>query len=378
VTSRAATAAQAGDLYFALADLDAEAARLVLLGDGDLTPGGGEYDGDQLSATMAYNARTAQVDDDLQALAADGADSKAIAAAVTTYRSIADAAVGLDQFPGAPAGTPDATAIGFYGRATTLMQTQVLPAAAQLRNETAAASSRAASDARFWALAGLIATLVLGVLTVVALVLAQRTLSALFHRTLNPALLVATAATIGLVGGAALALGATERDAGAAGTRLAAYLQVVGTRADSYDADGTAVRSVLMPDAFGKAQLTAQVGAVDQDLKELGGAAGDANTLWTKGPAADYTAILAAVSGNQPAKALTVETGTARGDDAFDFFDYDQTLQNLAKQRLTAFHAAGGGLTSDVQPWLLWPWILAGASLILVAAAYRPRLSEYR
>jgi hypothetical protein len=378
VTSRARTATQAGDLYFALADLDAEAARLVLLGDGDLTPGGGEYDGDQLSAMMAYNTRTAQVDADLQALAADGADSTAIAAEVTTYRSIADAAIGLDQFPGSSAGQPQPTAIGFYGRATTLMQAQVLPAAAQLRDQTAAASTQAAGDARTWALAGLIGTLVLGVLTLIALVVAQRRFSVLFRRTLNPALLVTTAITIGLIGGAALALGATARDAGSAGARLSTYLQVVRTRADSYDVDGTAVRSVLMPNAFGATQLTAQERTVEQDLARLGGAAGDAQSLWTKGPVADYGTMLAAVSGGQTAKALTVETGTARGDDAFDFFDYDQTLQSLDTQRLASFQAAGDGLSSDVGPWLLWPWILAGACLVLLALAFRPRLTEYR
>lgn len=378
VTSRARTATQAGDLYFALADLDAEAARLVLLGDGDLTPGDGRYDGDQLNAMMAYNTRTAQVDADLQALAADGANSAAIASGTSTYRSIADAAIGLDQFPGSSAGAPEPTAIGFYGRATTLMQSQLLPAAARLREETAAASSQAAGDARYWALAGLIGTLALGVLTVLALVLAQRGFSALFRRTLNPALLVATAVTIGLVGGAALALGATARDAGSAGARLSAYLQVVRTRADSYDVDGTAVRSVLMPDAFGATQLTAQERTVDQDLAKLGTAAGDAPALWTKGPVTDYGTIVGAVADGRTAEALTVETGTARGDDAFDFFDYDQTLQGLDTQRLASFQAAGDGLSSDVGPWLLWPWILAGASLLLVALAFRPRLGEYR
>jgi len=60
VATRARTAAQAGDLYFALADLDAEAARLVLLGDGDGQPGDGAYDGNQLSALITYNQRTAQ------------------------------------------------------------------------------------------------------------------------------------------------------------------------------------------------------------------------------------------------------------------------------------------------------------------------------
>ena len=378
VTSRARTATQAGDLYFALADLDAEAARLVLLGDGDLNPGDGEYDGNQLSAMIAYNTRTAQVDADLQELAADGANSTAIAAEVTTYRSIADAAIGFDQFPGSSAGQPEPTAIGFYGRATTLMQGQVLPDAAHLRDETAAASTQAAAAARSWALAGLIGTLVLGIVTVVGLVLAQRRLFAVFRRTLNPALLIATAVTVGLVGGAALALGATARDAGSAGARLSTYLQVVRTRADSYDADGTAVRSVLMPDAFGRVQLTTQEQTVDQDLAKLGPAAGAAQALWTKGPVADYGTILAAVSAGQTANALTVETGTARGDDAFDFFDYDQALQTLDTQRLASFRAASDGLSSDVGPWLLWPWILAGVSLILVALAFRPRLAEYR
>ena len=390
VTSRAQTATQAGDLYFALADLDAEAARLVLLGDGDAapgqaapnetdsTPGNGAYDGNQLSALMVYNSRTAQVDSDLQALAADGADSTTIAAAVASYRSIADAAVGLDEFPGSPAGQPLSTAIGFYSRAETLMHVVVLPDAAQLRDQTAAASTQAASDARIWAIAGLIGTLVLGVLAVTALAVAQRRLSALFHRTLNPSLLVATAVTIGLAGGAALALGATARDAGAAGSRLSTYLQVVRTRADSYDADGTAVRSVLMPYAFGQTQLSAQEQTVNGDLIALDGAAGPAQALWTKGPVADYRSILDALSAGNVARALTVETGTARGDDAFDFFDYDQTLQTLDAQRLASFQAASSGLSTDVGPWLLWPWILAGASLLLIALAIRPRLAEYQ
>lgn len=173
-------------------------------------------------------------------------------------------------------------------------------------------------------------------------------------------------------------LGATLRDAGSAGARLSAYLQVVRTRADSYDADGIAVRSVLMPGAFGAAQLTVQEQTVAQDLAKLGTAAAEARPLWAEGPVADYATIVGAVADGATAKALTVETGTARGNDAFDFFDYDQRLQSLDAQRLASFQAAGDGLSSDVGPWLLWPWILAGASLILVALAFRPRLTEYR
>ena len=387
VTSRSQTAAQAGDLYFALADLDAEAARLVLLGDGDFQPGDGAYDGNQLSALISYNQRTAQVDTDLQALSADGANPAAITSEVTGYRSAADAAIGLDEFPGSPAGTPLPTAIGFYGRATTTMQDTVLPAAAQLRNQTAAEATQAASDAHMWAIAGLIGTLVLGVIAVVVLVVAQRRFSALFRRRVNPALLVATVATVGLFGGAALSLNATAGDAGAAGSRLTTYLQVVSTRADSYDVDGTVVRSVLMPDAFGPVQLAHQESTVHADLLKLGSSADGAATQWAHSLVSGYAQIANAVQhGNTRCSptdetttcALKLETGTARGDAAFDFYDYDQSLQTVDTQRLAEFQAAANGLSTDVGPWLYWPWILAGVTLLLIALAVRPRLSEYR
>lgn len=377
VTSRARTAVQAGDLYFALADLDAEAARLVLVGDGDLTAGDGAYSGNQLSALINYNARATQVDSDLQSLAADGAGSTRIAAEVADYRSIADAAIGLDQFPGSSAGQPLPTALGFYSRAETMMHGAVLPAAAQLRDQTAAASSQAANDAHTWALAGFVGTLVLGAIALIALVLAQRKLATLFHRALNPALIAATVIVTALIGGSALALSATARDAGSADSRLGTYLQVVRTRADSYDVDGTAVRSVLMPYAFGRARLSAQEQAVEADLAKLGSAAGDAPSIWSKGPVADYETILSAVAAGDTAKALSYETGTARGQDAFDFFDYDQKLAVVDAQRLASFEAASSGLSSDVGPWLLWQWILAGATLVLIVLAIRPRLAEY-
>lgn len=380
VTSRARTAAQAGDLYFALADLDAEAARLVLLGNGNFQADDGAYDGNQLSALIAYNSRTAQVDTDLQALAADGANATAITAEVTQYRSTADSAIGLDEFPGAPAGEPLPTAIGFYSRAATMMQGVVLPAAAQLRNQTAAEASQAADSAHRWALVGLIGTLALGVLAVLVLVRAQRKFTIMFRRTLNPALIGSTVVIVALLAGAAAGLGATAQDASDSGSRLASYLQIVTTRAESYDADGTAVRSVLMPDAYTDVQLGPEKLNVATDLKSLGAAGDEASTLWsqTKGPATDYQSILDAVTSGNTARALTIETGTARGEAAFDFYDYDHSLQSLGAQRLASFQAAADGLSSDVGPWLYWPWILAGAALLLITLAARPRLAEYR
>jgi hypothetical protein len=187
--------------------------------------------------------------------------------------------------------------------------------------------------------------------------------------------------TVGLVGGAALALNATAGDAGSSGSRLSAYLQVVRTRADSYDADGSVVRSVLMP-YLPQAQLKSEVSAVDAELGQLGSSGTGALGQWQKlsspqQPQADYVRILDAVSAGDTQTALAVETGTGRGDAAFDFFDYDQSLQSVSTQRLADFQSASNGLSTDVGPWLVWPWILAGVTLVLIALAFRPRLAEY-
>ena len=379
VASRATTAATAGDLYFALADLDAEAARLVMLGDGDFqTAGDGVFAGNHLSALTAYNARTAQVDADLQALAgASGVDTSALAEDVTQYRSMADAAIGLDEYPGAFAGSPTETAIGFYGRAETLMHNVVLIAAQELRDRTVSASTSAASAAHTWALVGLIGTSVLGIATAGALIAAQRAFARWYRRRLNPALLAATAITVALLGGAAVALIAASQDANAAGTRLTTYLQVVDTRADSYDVDGAAVRGVLMPFLDWNI-VTQKAQAVDKDLKVLGSAATDSAKLWDAGPDADYATIHSDVVSGDVAGALSVETGTAQHQDAFDFFDYDLGLQQISADRLASFQQASDGLTADLGPWLWLPWAMAGAALLLVGLGIRPRLAEYR
>ena len=54
-------AATAADLYFALSDLDAQVARLVLVGDADALAG------TQIDALGSYRERSRQVDADLQA-----------------------------------------------------------------------------------------------------------------------------------------------------------------------------------------------------------------------------------------------------------------------------------------------------------------------
>src|SRR5581483_1060623 len=125
VAQHARIASDASDLYFSLSDLDAEAARLVLLGNG-ADPGTGALDhaGDQIAALDAYNQRTAQVDADLRQLAGE-----------------------------------DPNAAPVTARTTTLMQSRLLPEARALRDETSNALSDAAASAH---LAGIIGASAVG------------------------------------------------------------------------------------------------------------------------------------------------------------------------------------------------------------------------
>jgi hypothetical protein len=403
VAQHAAVASDAADLYFSLSDLDAEAARLVLLGNGSVPLDNGEpiegakdHGGDQLAALTAYNQRTAQVDADLQRLAASAgaADQSAVAAltgAVTAYHQIADAAIALDQTApnsvpstdttismGAPAGQPAANAIGYYARATTLMQSKLLPDALTLRNDKADALHGAADSARVAGVVGASAAGVFGLLALVLTARAHRRLRLWFRRAANLGVLTTAAVVLALALGSLVALIATANDASAAGSRFSDYLSVTRTRAASYDVDGAVTRYLLTPDT-GRGQVDAALRTAAAELAGLGAAGGPAGGRWNAVTKGDIPAITSAdPSPAGGARALARDTGTARGQEAFDFFFYDSALLELSNDRLAAFDASMSAAHSDLAGWSWLPWALAAAGLAALGLGVRPRFAEYR
>jgi hypothetical protein len=424
VSDAATVASDSSDLYFALADLDAQAARLVLLGNGSAPPGSKitDYGSSQLAALNSYNQRTAEVDGDLHSLtarvnASDDAAIARLASGVTEYHQIADAAIALDQTAapqsadsqgaasggalsggtasggaasggtapapttttpqafGAPAGLPAAAAIGYYSRATTLMQADLLPAAKQLRDDKAAALSDAASSANRAGIIGAAATFVMGLVTLVAAAVTHRRMTGWFRRALNPGLALATLLIAALTLASGVALLSTASDGSAAGSRFADYLAVTHTRTDSYDADGAATRYLLMPDD-GKNALNKAVASAGGDLAALGSepAAQQARQRWQQVSGKD----LADIASLDTASALALDTGTARGQEAFDFYYYDLALTSLSDARQASFQDAMSAARSDLAGWSWLPWVLVGCAAVGLALGVRPRLAEYR
>jgi hypothetical protein len=405
VADASAVASDASDLYFALADLDAQSARLVLLGNGAAPAGSKitDFGSNSLVALNSYNERTAQVDADLHSLAvhaqsADEATVSRLTAGVTEYHQIADAAIGLDetvspqaaaggaatgtatgaQALGAPAGQPDAAAIGYYARATTLMQAELLPTAKRLRDGRAGALSSAASSAHTAGIIGAATISVMGLAALGVALAAHRRMARWFRRSVNLGLVLATVLILALTAAGAAALFSAARDGSAAGNRFSDYLAVARARTDSYDADGAATRYLLTPDT-GTTALNADVATTNKDLAALGPdpLIQQASARWRQVANTDLATVAADAVGD-PATALVLDTGNARGQEAFDFFYYDSELVSASDQRLAAFDGAMSAARGDLSGWSWLPWVLVGCALAGLALGVRPRLAEYR
>lgn len=399
VDSRAATASSAADLYFALSDLDAEASRQVLLGDGT-SANAVDYSSSALTALAAYNARNQQADADLQRLSSGPTPAAVsrLAHEITTYRQFAAQAVTLDQDADAPAGESSPAARGYYGIAATMMESTVLPDAAALRDDTAGQLAAAAGSAHRDAMIGAVAAGALGLAALAYLLALHRRMSRWFRRTVNLGVLLAVVLVAGLAGAAAATLSALSRDGAAAGTAFAGYLAVTRARADAYDADGAVTRYLLAPttiagdplvggvgdgDAGGSGgsggnAVARAVGAAGAPIGGLGPGGGPIAQRWRTVATVDLPAITRAASGGDIDTALAVDTGIGRGQDAFDFYYFDSSLLDLSNSRLAAFTSANADSQEELAGWGRLPWALAGAALLSVAAGVRPRLAEFR
>ncbi|MEU9044293.1 MULTISPECIES: hypothetical protein [unclassified Kitasatospora] len=196
-------ATRAADLYFALSDMDAQAANLLLVGADP------EYTTLRTQTLDTYEQRRAQADDDLQKAAQAATDDQAGQRAVQlvlgrlgSYEALVARAQLLEEQAGSPAGQPSPAALETYRQATDLLRGQLLPAADQVTVANDAAVERVYQQQRDALGSGWWWLLAVGLLTLVVLLGLQRALAVRYRRVVNPAL-----AAVTLLTGAVLVIG---------------------------------------------------------------------------------------------------------------------------------------------------------------------------
>jgi hypothetical protein len=409
------------NLYFALSDMDAQVANVLLVGDrADL---GVARNG----AINMFHQRRSEVDGYLQQTAAyagrdpaAGRDLRQVLDALSRYHGLAAQAILVQSQHPAEPGRPAAQAVELYRQATDLMHRDLLRAALRLTDDEAAQVeheyAHAKSSVESWiTLVVLFGILLLGVLAALQISLARH-----HHRVVNPAIAVATLATLVLVftgfaavDGANTQLGIAKHDA------FDYALALHRARAVSYDANADESRYLLDPARADRYE--AEFHAKSQRIVQT-----------PAGSVAGYDAALAALVARYNADHVTVafdgylgqalrhvtfagerEVGerilaryqayqaadrrmrelvrvgdlvgairfcmsSGPGDSNGLFFGYDQALSELIALNERAFKDA---VTAGENILAGWAWIppitmILVAALVVIGAA--PRLAEYR
>ncbi|MFI9321589.1 hypothetical protein ACIGXI_17645 [Kitasatospora aureofaciens] len=214
---------RSADLYFALNDMDAQAANLLLFG------GDPDYTAPRKETLDTYEQRRTQADNDLQrvteAVAGDAAGQRAVRTVIGElgrYEALVARAQLLEEQAHAPAGRPSADALAAYHQATDLLRQRLLPAVDDVTRANAAVVDRNYTDQRDALSGGWWTILVTGLLALAALGLLQRVLTARFRRLVNVPL---AATTLLVLAGLITALTLTSR----------ADHQLVVAKSDSFD-----------------------------------------------------------------------------------------------------------------------------------------------
>ena len=420
IGQRAAPQVQASsDLYFALSDLDAQAANVLLVGTTATLAG------NRSAALNLYEQRRLQADHDLAqaAAGADPATQRIVRAAMDQlghYESLVAQAVLVNQQGNDPVGRPSPAALALYRQATDAMR-GVLAGAQQLvtRNHdlldaTYAAESGQATAGRVW-------IGVLGGLAVVALVGLQVLLRVWLRRTVNPALALATALALALTVGAIGVLSAAAGQLRVA--KSEAFDSIVAlsqARSVSYDANADESRFLVDParaDLYQQAFLAKSRSLVDlgsvgisdydvafaaalrdydanhADIRFTGFLGTELRNITFPGERAaaervlaDYRAyqvddrhLRALVRAGDLTGAITFDISTAPGDSDSAFNQYDKDLVALIAVNQNAFDAAVGAGQGALGSWNL---VIPGLGVLLIVgllvAGLWPRIAEYR
>jgi hypothetical protein len=374
-------AATAADLYFVLSDLDAQVARMVLVGDA------AELSGSQLDALGTYQERSRQADEDLQRslTTATGTADRAIVLDLMRHlavyrRWVWQTLTAQSQAPPQPPGRLPPDALGYYTQATNVLHLDLLPAAERLRDAGEARLDRAYAAKRTteaWAV-GL--AVVLGGGLVVLLVVLQVWLARRFRRTVNPALALATVLTLGLTTGACLVLVTQAQRLGAArDDSLTPYLALSQARALSYDAAADTSRYLLSGNlALYRQDFTRKSACLVNGCGAAGLPPGSESLERWLGYQRGHQRVVALAGAGRTAAAVDVVTGIRRGDAAFDFSYYDAAVGAEATARKAGFDAALRDGERLLTGWPLLPVPVLALVVLLVGLGVHKRLAEYR
>jgi hypothetical protein len=368
-------AATAADLYFALSDMDAQVARIVLVDDAEA------LSGSRIDALGTYRERSRQVNDGLRRslTTATGAAERSLALTLlddlAVYRQwVWQALTAGSLAPPQPTGKLAPDALGYYTQATNVLHRDLLPTAQRLRDVSEDRLDRAYADKRITEVGGLALAVLLGGSLLVLLGVLQVWLARRFRRMVNPALVLATLLAFGLVLSAGLVLGtqAARLDA-ARDDAFTPYLELSRARAVSYDAAADTSRYLISANLpfykedFGRKSASLAAFADHPEVRER----------W-QAYARDHERIVALADAGRAPAAIDALTGIRRGDAAFDFFYFDAAAAAATDSRKQAFEAALRDGERLLAGWVVIPALALGLVIALVPLGVRKRLAEYR
>ncbi|MGW7580126.1 hypothetical protein ACWGKU_03980 [Kitasatospora sp. NPDC054768] len=240
---------RSADLYFALNDMDAQAANLLLFGADP------DYAAPRRATLDTFEQRRTQADTDLQQVAEAAAGDRAGERAVQTvigelgsYEALTARAQLLEDQARAPAGRPSAEALAAYRQATDLLRQRLLPAVDDVTKANAAVVERNYTDRRDALSGGRWWILLTGLVVLAALGLLQRVLAVRFRRLVNvPLAVTSLLALVGLAAALTLASRTDHRLVIAKSNSFDSVIALSRARAVAYDLNADESRYLTDP-----------------------------------------------------------------------------------------------------------------------------------
>jgi hypothetical protein len=401
-----------GDLYYALSDMDAQLAAVLLMGR-EQNLGAG-----RAKALQVYDQRRSEAHRALlqgSNLArndpAEQQTARSVLDALGRYEQLAGQALQLDQRQSHAAGPPSAEVGALHRQATDLMKLDVLPKAYNLTLDNGTTVRRTYESKHSAVLTGRAWVLLAGAILIIVLVALQGYLALHFRRLVNPVLALATLATLVLV---AVTVGVLTSQAShlrkAKEDGFDSVLSLSRARAISNNANADETRYLLDPSLadtyeqvyLDKSQeilyvpagnLSAYYKQVDQRVAARSGFMGflgaEAQHVTLPGQSAALDRTLQGYEGVQHDDSRMRSLATSPGgrhaaivlrmDTASrDFASYDQSLVSLTAIHQKAFTDAIRAGDDGLGGWNVGLPVAAVVLVLLILVGVRPRLSEFR